>query len=99
MCAMMPMLRILVRSIGLEAAMTAPQEPVASATEHERIDVGTSRREKSRESTRRGGKPSVAYASGSCDAAPHQAKCEKALLASAILMVFSRLVMASPSRR
>src|SRR5947209_5702602 len=29
----------------------------------------------------------------------HQAKWEKALLASAILMVFSRLVMASPSRR
>src|SRR5262245_43546702 len=29
----------------------------------------------------------------------YQAKCAKALLDSAILMVFSRLVMASPSRR
>src|SRR5260370_22111152 len=29
----------------------------------------------------------------------YHAKCENALLASAILMVFSRLVMASPSRR
>ena len=46
------------------------------------------------------GRPSGASdACGSLSTSSHHAKCAKALLDSAILMVFSRLVMASPSRR
>ena len=82
--------------------------PVESASNEEKIGRARSvSRTYYIETTRRGGQADVRRSIKWCDPMrptqaswrDYHAKCAKALFDSAILMVFSRLVIASPSRR
>src|SRR3989442_3785725 len=105
MWAMMPRLRILFKSRAGVLAAIGVSSKHTQTTETQR----TQRRqtERKRKGSRHYGQAlssilsvrllcvlCVSVVQSPC----HHAKCENALLASAILMVFSRLVMASPSR-
>src|SRR5262249_51596372 len=102
MWAMTPMLRTFFKSIFGVAAIAHSPRKNGITTETQRAQRGQQQRKKDR------GLLSLLVSSLClCSSVVkcivpgwgHHAKCENALLASAILMVFSRLVMASPSRR